>query len=83
MKEHVDWLTSIGMVVNVNKTEAVLFSRSKETVFEFMVNGIKVNTSHSMIILGIEFDCHMSWSLHVDNVIKKAKKKIQGLRILI
>ncbi len=74
MYSHVDWLKSIGMVVNVNKTESVLFSSPTEPPFEFVVNGATVATTPSMPVLGIEFNERMAWSKQVDNIIRTGQR---------
>ena len=80
--KHVDWLQSIGMVVNIAKTEAVVFARNPIDPVELDVNGTKFKTSLSMKILGVVFDSRMKWDNHVDKILGQAKKTLNGLRIL-
>ncbi len=83
LKRHTDWLLSIGMVVNIAKTESVLFHRSKDNIeIKLDVNGIEVKTSSSMRVLGVTFDSRLRWDVHLSNTIANAKRAIQGLRIL-
>jgi hypothetical protein len=82
MKKHVDWLTKIGMVVNVDKTEAVIFSKSPVKPVTMTVKGESFSTRDSMKVLGVMFDARLKWDVHVNNVIKNAKSNIRGLRIL-
>ncbi len=82
MEKHVDWLIRIGMVVNVDKTEAVIFSRSPVEQTTIQVKGESFSTRESMKVLGIMFDSRLKWDVHVNNVIKNAKNNIHGLRIL-
>ena len=35
-----------------------------------------------MIVLGVTFDCRLSWSIHITNCINKAKKSLYALRLL-
>jgi len=82
MEKHVNWLKSIGMVVNVGKTEAVIFSKNEPRFTTLTVNNESFSTSSSMKVLGVTFDSKLKWDVHVNNVVKSAKKSIQGLRIL-
>lgn len=68
LKAHVDWLGSIGMVVNVDKTEAVLFSREKLDPLILTVNGTSFSTKSSMKVLGVTFDSRLRWDVQVQNV---------------
>ena len=43
---------------------------------------MSVVTKSSMRVLGVVFDSQMKWDIHVEQVLQKAKKSIQGLRIL-
>jgi Reverse transcriptase (RNA-dependent DNA polymerase) len=81
LKSHVEWLNSVGMVVNVSKTEAVVFCK-RDVSITLEVNGISFNTTSHMKVLGVLFDSRLNWSKHTDNVITKAKKSLFGLRIL-
>jgi hypothetical protein len=83
MKAHVEWLESIGMVVNVNKTEAVLFGKDVSDVSLVLeVKGSSFVTKSNMKVLGVLFDNQLKWHTHVDSVVKKAKRITQGLRVL-
>jgi len=80
--KHKAWLESIGMVVNVDKTEAVLFGKPGSGINSLDIDGTKITLATSMKVLGVLFDSSLSWNEHVDKVVKLAKKCIQGLRIL-
>ena len=82
MSHHVAWLESIGIVVNVAKTESVLFSPLHVGPMEFIVKGVKVCTVDSMRVLGVEFDRQLTWNKHVDKIIVSGKRALQGLRVL-
>jgi len=82
MTRHVSYLHSIGMVVNVSKTESVLFSKSVEGPVLLTVNGSSFYTTQSMNVLGVTFDAQLSWDPQTEKVINKAKGLLHGLRIL-
>jgi hypothetical protein len=82
MKKHVEWFTTIGMVVNVDKTEAVIFSKSYVSPILLTVNGESFSTRDTMKVLGVTFDSKLKWDVHVNNVVKSAKSNIHGLCIL-
>ena len=82
MEKHANWLTSIGMVVNIAKTEAVIFSRNHIDTIKLSANNVQFHTKSSMRVLGVEFVSHFRWDKHVDNVVSSAKRLINGLQIL-
>ncbi len=82
LTKHVDWLESIGMVLNVTKTEAVVFNKSENMSLCLEANGIKFTTQQSMRVLGVTFDSQLKWNLHATKVIAVAKRTLHGLRIL-
>jgi len=82
MDKHVKWLESIGMVVNVGKTEAVLFSKHYEPPVTLTVGNTSFDTTQSMNILGVTFDAQLNWNQQVDKVLDRAKRAMNGLRIL-
>ncbi len=82
MLAHIEWLESIGMVVNVGKTEAVLFINKDHLPIEIEIRGSSFKTQKAMNILGVTFDAQMKWNVQLDKVICKGKRLMQGLRIL-
>ncbi len=82
MNKHVTWLESIGMIVNINKNKAVLFSRSPVPSLEIKVKVSGFRTSPTMKILGVIFDSALSWKPQVEKVLKIARGTIHGLRVL-
>ncbi len=79
---HFAWLQSVGMVVNFNKTEAVIFIRTEQISISALVNGKSFKTSQSIKVLGVIFDSRLKWDFQVDKVIYLAKKTMYGLRII-
>lgn len=74
LKNHLDWLGSIGMHSNVAKTEAmVMFDDNITTLGEF-------STSLKMKVLGFIFDNKLKWNYHVDSTVNKTKMILHSLR---
>ncbi len=68
MIRHVTWLESIGMVVNISKTESVLFSRKPEPSIVLNVCGSSFSSTNMMKVLRVTFDVQLSWKPQVEKV---------------
>jgi hypothetical protein len=76
------WLTSSGLKVNVEKTEIAIFHKTDTATTSIKINDIEIHTKKQMSILGVIFDSKLEWSLQVENLVRKARSSLQGLRIL-
>jgi len=80
---HLHYLKKQGMVTNLSKTEAVLFSRRKNlTNFPVTIDGESFNTQRTMKVLGVIFDENLSWSQQVESVVKKSRKLNNAMTII-
>jgi hypothetical protein len=79
-QKHVNYLQSIGMVVNPSKTEIVIFGRKPPTKVEIDFAGSKVISTDSMKALGITITNDLSWEKHLTNTIYKSQSKLSLLR---
>ena len=70
------------MVVNEKKTELCLFHRNDSQLVSVRINDQTVYSKKSMNVLGVVFDCKLSWSEHVAHAIKKSNKSLCALRFL-
>ena len=70
------------MVVNVDKTEAVVFSRNKLDPVRIDIGNSSFITTQSMKVLGVLFDSQLKWSPQAEKAIATAKRSLYGLRIL-
>lgn len=77
-RKHVDYLESLGMVVNKSKTEVMIFGHNQETIIDFA--GTMVKTSPNIKALGLTISQDMKWNSHVDLVLSKAQTKLSLLR---
>ncbi len=81
LKVHIEFLKSIGMIVNISKTEAMIFDRDPSSMV-LSIDGESFSTGKTMKVLGVTFDSKMKWDVHVDKILSKAKTMFYGLRIL-
>jgi len=72
--QHLRCLNKMGMVTNLSKTEAVVFSHGLKEELTIDIGGETFRTGKEMKVLGITFDDKLSWIPHVEKVIGKAKK---------
>jgi len=77
-----NWLEKNGLIVNIKKTEYVIFHRNTIVEDEIMINGQSIKSQQSMKILGIEFDSKLNWSIHCQKVISNSKTSCYGLNHL-
>ncbi len=82
IKKHADYLTSIGMAMNVDKTEAVVFSQNTVEPITLNVNGSSFSTTSTMKVLGVIFNSKMHWNIQAGKAIASAKRSLYGLCIL-
>ena len=78
----VKWLKDSGLVVNEKKTELCLFHCNDSQLVSVRINDQTVYSKKSMNVLGVVFDCKLSWSEHVAHAIKKSNKSLCALRLL-
>ena len=76
-----NWALKWNMEFNPLKTEIMIFSnkqnKSKPTI---NYNGIRIKQVSTHKHLGIHLSENMQWTYHIDNIVKKANKKLGQLR---
>ena len=80
-----DWCDTWGFKINEIKTVAMIFTKQKNVMNSTVpieINGKIIKTVKSAKFLGLTWDQKLNWNLHVENVINKAKSKINLLRAL-
>jgi len=83
--QHIEELTSIGMIVNRSKTEIVNFNNPHsrdDPILVLKVDGCEVETMDKMKVLGVIFDNSLSWRAHVDSLKKKIAKVNGGIKLI-
>ena len=63
----IKWLKGSGLKVNQTKTEICIFHKNSCQMSSILVDGILVQTSDSINVLGVE----LQWSKHISKTIKK------------
>ena len=80
------WFRCNGLKVNPTKTEFLLAGTPANTasVSDLVVNfdGVSLQHSESIKILGVHFDCHLNWEKQVSSVAQKCSGAIVSIRKL-
>lgn len=77
VNEMAERFTSIGMIVNLSKTEYIIFDKNHHHTKTLMVSDTKVTSKPS-----IQFDDNLTWATHINQTISKAKQGCHGLNHL-
>jgi len=80
ISKHSEWLSSLGMVCNQQKTEVVVFGN--HGVKEVRCGNQIIPVSTHMKALGVWIDKDLKWDVQVDNLIKKCRSLGFGVRYL-
>jgi len=78
---HIEALEEIGMKVNEEKTEIILFGKNNPPV-TINVKGTAVESKASIKALGIVIDKGLTWNDHVSALKKRVVKVIGGIRVI-
>ena len=76
------WCKEWGFVVNVKKCMGVIFSRKKNLETSLILNGVQLQFSKSFNFLGFWFDCHLTWSQHINYIVQRSKSRINLLKCI-
>jgi hypothetical protein len=76
------WLKSSGLKVNIEKTDIVIFHKTDTATSSIELNEVKIHTKKVILVLGVLFDSQLKWSLQVENLVRKARSSLQGLRVI-
>jgi len=68
------WCDMWGFLISTEKSVAVPFTNSKETV-NFTVNGRPIHCVKETKFLGMIFDSRLTWSSHISYVVAECKKR--------
>ena len=78
-----DWCNKWGFVINAEKTNAVIFSKTKvKKVKKFKLNGTDIEYVSSVKYLGMLLDNKLCWKEHIVNLVNKVGKRMNILRCL-
>jgi len=83
IKRHIEYLKKMGMIVNLDKTEMMWIGKNQpRTTTTLSMNGQNIEFKKSIKALGITVSCDLDWSNHIQNVVKKGKTLMVGLKFL-
>jgi ribonuclease HI len=70
------WCTDNGVKLSAIKTKVIIFStlRRKYSLEPILLNGQPLELSKEVKYLGVTFDCHLRWNLHIQNKCKQATR---------
>jgi len=80
--DHVDQLTSVGMIVNNAKTEVIQFLPGSNRIESVNVGGDSVPVLDKFKVLGLTFDSKLCWKAHIDNLKKKLTTANNGVKLI-
>jgi len=78
----ISWFKASGMKINPEKTEIVIFHKTKNVIEHLEIDNKVICSKDGMNILGIHFDNKLNWQKHINIAILKAKKTSQAIKIL-
>lgn len=81
LRKHIEGLEQIGMKVNEEKIEIMLFGNSSPIVL-VDVKGTAVESKESMKALGVVIDKGLTWGPHISSLKKRVLKVVGGVRII-
>lgn len=75
------WCKQNGMVINIDKTKAMLITTSQrrsriKNSLQLSLNGIQLSTVSNDKVLGVQLDNNLSWGDHISKVVKKMSTNI-------
>lgn len=62
------WAGENGLTLNINKTQAILFSKSPAVVPPLILNNIEIPFTKTVKNLGVTFDSSLNWDHHIGSV---------------
>ena len=77
-----DWCNKWGFKLSVDKSNAILFHRKKQTKFVLKLNGQPMTQKDKVKFLGMWFDRRLSWKHHIDYILERCLKRINILKCL-
>ena len=78
-----DWLTANKLIINLQKTQLMLFTnRKRPQSISLNVNGKTIHETTQAKFLGVILDNHLSWHAHIKHISNKISKSVAILRIL-
>ena len=82
--ECANWASANNMKLNESKTKElqVCFSSQPVTHPAITINNVPVDIVKHAKLLGVTISSDLKWNLHIDNICKKASKKLYALRLL-
>ena len=73
-----------GFKISVNKTVAILFSRSKHIPTDIIlkINDVTIKFEKNVKFIGVIFDQGLTWAAHIDYIIERCKVRLNLMRAI-
>ena len=82
LKHITKWFKDSGLKINEEKTELCLFHRNDHAPITISLNGVTLKSKPSINVLGVKFDCKLSWNDQINMTINKAKKNLHAINLI-
>ena len=71
-----NWCTKWGFKINIDKTKGILFTNKKinKDQINLKLQGKNITFENSVKLLGVHFDEKLTWKVHIESLITRAKK---------
>ena len=81
-----EWTSSVGYKLSIEKTKAIIFYRDKRWIrnqnINLFIKNSPITFFESVKFLGLHFDQHLNWKVHIKQVKSKALKALNILKKL-
>ena len=73
-----------GFKIAINKTVAILFSRSKHILTDVIlkINDVTIKFEKTATFFGVIFDQGLAWAAHIDYIIERCKVRLNLMRAI-
>ena len=81
-----EWCNNWCMIMNPNKTKAVVVSRSRTVSLphgDFVLSGISIRASPNLDIIGVKFDSKLTFEDHVRGIVSRISQRTGILRLVL
>ena len=78
------FMTTNGLALSSEKTAMMLFNSGEnpENLPKFKINDTVLEYKKSVKFLGVIFTCKLTWTLHIEHILTKARKGLNFIKII-
>lgn len=82
ISNHLEYLDKMGMITNLSKSEATIFSRHPQDQMTINISGDTFMTKQEIKVLGVIVDSRLTWSSQVACAVSKGRKLNSALKFI-